>query len=245
MVLTEVHGIQFYLDSKSTYTPRLVMTGLFDKGTTKLFRNLIKEGMVVLDIGANIGYYSLVSAQLAGESGKVFAFEPEPNNYTLLTKNIEANGFRNIVPVQKAVSNKTGKGVLSLSKETDLHSMHESNENGAIEVETTTVDDYIKNINCRIDLVKIDVEGWEMRVLEGMMETIRKNPDLKIITEFYPPSLKESGCSPEGFLQKLVDLGFKIYLTDEEAETTILTDVASLLKSPPNWAINLYCDRHG
>ena len=58
--------------------------------------------MVVVDIGSNIGYYTLIAAKILGSSGKVYAFEPEPNNYELLLKNIEVNGYTNIVPVQKA-----------------------------------------------------------------------------------------------------------------------------------------------
>ena len=103
----------------------------------------------------------------------------------------------------------------------------------------------MNNINCHVDLVKIDVEGLEMSVLEGMLDTIRRNPDLKIVTGFFPPILEESGCSPKGFLQKLVDLGFKLYITDEETETTKLTNAGSILKNPPRWEVNLYCDRQG
>jgi FkbM family methyltransferase len=245
IILVEVEGIKLYLDSKSTFAPGLMINRTYDKGTTKLFRDLIKEGMVILDIGANVGYYSLIAARLAGEKGLVFAFEPAPDNFAFLVKNIEVNGFSNIIPVQKAVSNKTGKGSLFLWDEPDLHSMREHNEKGAIEVEVTSVDEFMENINRPIDLVKMDVEGWEMRVLEGMPETIRRNPNLKIITEFSPHYLQKSGCSPAGFLEKLKDCGFKLYIIDEENETTKLADAGSIIKTPPRAAPNLYCDRQG
>ena len=245
IVLAEVHGIKMYLDSRCTFTPGLVMTGTFDKGTTKLFGKLIKPGMVVLDIGANVGYYSLFAARLAGEKGRIFSFEPAPDNFALLVRNIEVNGFKNIVPLQQAVSNKTGKGTLFLSKETDLHHLGTPDENGTISVVTVTVDEFVKKTGCRVDMIKIDVEGWEMAVLQGMVETIKRYPDLKVITEYFPSSIKESGFSAERFLQKLVDLGFKLHITDEDNETTKPTDARSILENPPKWAVNLYCERQG
>jgi hypothetical protein len=104
----------------------------------------------------------------------------------------------------------------------------------------------MRNINRPVDLVKMDVEGWEMRVLEGMLETIRRNPNLKIMTECYPNALQESGFSPEGFLEKLVDYGFKLYIIDEETGTTKLADIGSTVKTAQRGGlINLYCDRQG
>ena len=172
--MSEVEGIKFYLDSKSTIAQYLMLAGSYEKGTTRLFRDLVKEGMVVLDIGANVGYYSLIVAQLVGEKGAVFAFEPAPDNLALLARNIKVNGFSNITPVPKAVSNKTGKGRLFLGNDTVSHSMYERHEKGSIEIEVTSLDVFMENINRPVDLVKIDVEGSEMRVLEGMLETIRK-----------------------------------------------------------------------
>jgi FkbM family methyltransferase len=220
-----------------------MIKGSYEKGTTKLFRDLIKEGMVILDIGANVGYYSLISAQLVGKKGVVFAFEPAPDNFAFLTKNIEVNGFSNIIPVPKAVSNKAGRGVLFLSDNPAFHSMYGHHERDSIEVEVTGIDEFMKNINRPVDLVKMDVESSEMMVLEGMLETIRENPTLKIITEFYPNALQESGFPPEGFLEKLVDYGFKLYIIDEENETTKLADAGSIIKTPPRAGPNLYCDR--
>jgi FkbM family methyltransferase len=73
-----------------------------------LFKGIVKEGMVVVDIGANIGYYTLIAAKLVGKSGIVYVFEPMPSNYECLCKNIEVNGYTNVVLIQKAVSNKYG-----------------------------------------------------------------------------------------------------------------------------------------
>jgi len=89
-----------YIDSRDTTVgTSLLKWGFFEKYETKLFKKSIKRGMVVLDIGANIGYYTLLAARLVGDEGKVFAFEPDPYNYSLLRKNIEANRYNNVIPM--------------------------------------------------------------------------------------------------------------------------------------------------
>jgi len=244
ITLIEVEGIKLYLDSKSDLARNLMMSGSYEKGTTRLFRDLIKEGMVILDLGANAGYYSLIAAQIVGEKGRVFAFEPAPDNFAFLVKNIEVNGFSNIIPVPKAVSNQTGKGRLFLSNDPVAHSMYEDYEKGSVEVEVTSVDEFMGNKNRPVDLVKMDVEGSEMRVLEGMVETIRRNPNLKIITEFFPYHLQKSDCSPVAFLEKLMNCGFKLYVIDEENETIELGDIGSIIEACQRRKfLNLYCDR--
>jgi FkbM family methyltransferase len=242
--LAEVQGLKLYLNLRSSIGRTLLMKDSYEKGTTKLFRDLIEEGMVILDIGANIGYYSLFAAKLVGEKGTVFAFEPAPDNFALLVKNIELNGFSNIIPVQKAVSSKTGRGRLFLSSDPVLHSMHQHNGKRSIEVEVTSIDEFIENRNCPVDLIKMDVEGLEMRALEGMLETIKRNPNLKIITEFSPDCLQKSGSPPMEFLKKLMDCGFKLFLIDEQEQTIKLANVDSIMEAYQRGKLlNLYCDR--
>src|SRR5207245_2930011 len=92
----------------------LYVTGVWEKDVTAYLMKLIESGMVVVDIGANVGYYTLLAAEKVGSHGKVLAFEPEPSRYALLEKNVRANDLKNVIPVQKAVSNKTGAARLYL-----------------------------------------------------------------------------------------------------------------------------------
>ena len=85
------------------------MDGVNEKYETELFKKMVQDGMVVVDIGANIGYYTLIAAKLVGNKGIVYAFEPEPSNYELLCQNIAINGYTNVVPIEKAVSKTSGK----------------------------------------------------------------------------------------------------------------------------------------
>ncbi|MEE9200225.1 MAG: FkbM family methyltransferase, partial [Candidatus Brocadiales bacterium] len=163
VILITCQGNKMYVDGKDEgIVPYLLMQGVYDKRLTKLFKKLIKPGMIVVDVGANIGYYTLIVAKLTGNDGRVYAFEPEPNNYRLLVKNIEMNGYTNITPIQKALSNKHGKTKLFADK-VNLGQLSFSEDNtvvkaGFVDVETTTLDDFFESVvkDNKVDLVKID-----------------------------------------------------------------------------------------
>jgi FkbM family methyltransferase len=141
----------------------------FEKFETQLFQSLLRKGMVVLDIGAYVGYYTLIAAGLVGENGKVFAFEPEPDNYALLLKNLEANKCNNVIPVQKAVSERNGISVLFLSAENEAdHRIYDSHDGReSIAVGVTSIDSFFERKDCKVDIVKMDIEGSEMMALQG------------------------------------------------------------------------------
>ena len=111
----EIQGHKMFLDSKDSLG--LSINKIYEPFETDFVQKEIKRGDVVLDIGANIGYYTLILAKCVGKEGKVFAFEPEPNNFSLLKKNIQINGYKNVVLVQKAVSNKNEKLMMYLNKD--------------------------------------------------------------------------------------------------------------------------------
>jgi FkbM family methyltransferase len=189
--------------------------------------------MTIVDIGANIGYYTLLAAKLVGDKGRVFAFEPEPQNYALLVRNIELNRCMNVVPVRKAVSSKTGQADLFLNRETGAHGFLPDRENviGVTTVETVSLDEYFKGRECPIDVIKIDVEGSETEVLRGMSRIIKENDSLKMFTEFWPWGLQKSAFSPGEYWGKLVESGFKfIYLINEHEQRLEPTDLPSVLR---------------
>jgi len=239
VILIPVQEHQMYIDigDMGDLAPALVSTGIYNKQMTKVVESVITREMVCLDIGANIGYFTLIMARLAGEKGRVFAFEPEPYNFDLLVKNITVNGYHNITPVKKAISNKNGRTTLFVDK-TNLgsHSLARQGENthtfgrDTIEVETQTLDSFFRDYNGKIDFIKIDVEGAEPAVLEGMETMINQNKDLLIITEFLPNVISRFGSLPEEYLSRLVNYGFNLYGIDEEKESFALMDIASLLK---------------
>jgi FkbM family methyltransferase len=247
IVLIDAQGSKMYVDSRDIgVTPFLLEWGFYEKYETALFKRLVKKGMAVVDVGANVGYYTLLAAHLVGDDGKVFAFEPDPYNFDLLCKNIELNGFRNVIPVRKAVSSKSGKRKFFLDKNNlGGHSLSEANvrTGASITVEATSLDDYFKNTDYKVDVIKMDVQGLEMEVLEGMTNMINRNDNLKIITEFWPMGIRNSGSSPMGFLNKLIECGFGLYQIGQYVE---LINVDYLLRmcSDEKFA-TLLCTRSG
>jgi FkbM family methyltransferase len=177
---------------------------------------MVKKGDVVVDLGASIGYFTLLAARLVGKEGKVYAFEPEPRNFLLLCKNIALNGYDNIVAIRKAVSDREGFAKLFLSDDYGSHSLYKfDNAKTPIITETVTLDNFFRKEGYHVDIIKIDVEGAEMVAFLGMEKLIRENKKLKIFVEFSPYRIREAGYSPEEFLSKITEYGFKIYLIDE------------------------------
>ncbi len=106
--IVDVKGNKMYIDPKRNPAIALYDIGGYENVETQLFESHIKEGDVVLDLGANIGYFTLIAAKCVGANGKVYAFEPDPTNFSFLKRSVEINNYKNVVCEQKAVSNKNG-----------------------------------------------------------------------------------------------------------------------------------------
>ena len=131
---------------------------------TSCFEKMIKEGNTILDIGASIGYYTLLSSYLVGNKGKVFAFEPDPTNLFYLEKHITLNRLTNVTLIKSAVSD--NNGFLYFEKGSGSGTGHISST-GNVKVNTITLDEFIRNHQIIPDFIKIDVEGAEFQVLSG------------------------------------------------------------------------------
>ena len=166
------------------------------------------DNLVFVDVGAHIGYYTCIAAKIIDKNGKVYAFEPEPFNYSLLIQNIRINNLKNVVPVNKAISDKIGKIRLFLSYEGGQHSIaHSQCCYSSLEVEATTLDEFFKDK--RVDIIKIDVEGAEPFVIRGGINVL-KNVKCMFI-EFSKSTLNYANISPEDYLESIENLGFKAY----------------------------------
>ncbi len=221
----------------------LLINGIHEPAVTKLVKNEVKNGDVVLDIGSHIGYYTIMFSKLVGNKGKVYAFEPNPNNFAILKKNVELNNCKNVVLVQKAVSNKTGKVNLYFDEEFEISSRTYNPHNKRykhIEVDSIKLDDYFNNT--KIDFIKMDIEGSECNAVEGMTNLLNKNKELKIVTELWPCGLKEYGKSSKEYLRLLLKQKFKLYEIKKDDKTLI--DVPKILDKigkKINWHTNLFC----
>ena len=189
----EVLGHRMYLDPKDSAD--LSINGIYEPLETELLQKEMGPGDVVLDIGAHIGYYTLIFARRVGPSGRVFAFEPEPDNIALLEKNIGLNGYHNVTLIQKAVSKKAGAARLYLAeKNSGDNRMYDSHERRrSVEIETVALDDYFAAYDAPISLIKMDIQGAEHAALCGMSELLRRNKGVRIVSEFWPAGLKLFG----------------------------------------------------
>lgn len=201
---------------------RFIIDRYYEPLTTKLFRQLVQSGMVVVDVGANIGYFTLLSSKLVGASGKVIAFEPDLRNYALLKKNLNINDCRNVVTNQNIVSNTNKKTTLYRSSEKGSHSIYKHEDSiASVEIDSIQLDDYFSKEETSIDVIKIDVEGAEVLVLEGMKRILDINDKIKIFIEFSPLRLKQSDFSVQEYLNQFFNHKFNyIYILDE-AKTRI------------------------
>jgi FkbM family methyltransferase len=246
---SRVFGHEMFLDpTDSIVSPLLLRDGYFEPYETTLIEAEIRPGDVVLDIGANIGYYTLIFARLVGERGRVYAFEPDPTNFRLLKKNVRANGYHNVIFVQKAVADKAGQLPLFLCPDNKGdHRLFDSHDDRAsINIDVTTLDEHFAEFQGEINFIKMDIQGSEARAVRGMEKLLRRFPDVRIISEFWPAGLKRSGVDARAYLSDLDRLGFRLFRIDEDAETTEPTTAEELLSLFPDDRepfTNLYCAR--
>jgi FkbM family methyltransferase len=183
------------------YTGVLWYKGIYEEETTRYFKENIKEGDVVFDVGANLGYYTLLFARLVGSTGVVYAFEPDPEIFEILKSNVEKNGYDNVILYNVAVSDVVG--------ETEFHIAFRHNQSSLIKsdftidtirVPTITLD----SLKIYPDFVKIDVEGAEYKVLCGM-DGLLNLKDIVVVLEYVP---KVKGFNSEGISDLLKDFEF-------------------------------------
>jgi len=181
-----------------------------DATEISLLKKFIKPGDTVLDIGANVGFYTRIISGLAGKDGYVHAFEPDPVNYRHLSDSVK--NLKNVSINNAAVNNVPGELKLYTSNLLNVdHRSYPVDDFGTtFTVKAETIDQYMAGR--RVNFIKMDIQGAEFFALEGMKQTLDSNSDIMMLTEFWPFALKKSGCPVEKFQQFLKDRGFLFYL---------------------------------
>ena len=182
----------------------------------RVFRTFLTQRSVVLDIGANFGLYTALSASIVKNHGRLYAFEGNPRVFESLQRTIAANDLYlnpNIVAANVLVSSESGRGVLHYSANlpsggTMSDIQLSGGKQHAVEVDMTTIDDFLPP-GLAVDLVKIDVEGHEPMVMRGMEQTIARSPNIRIVTEFADNLLAHT-MNPAEFADYIRGLGLAI-----------------------------------
>jgi len=142
-----------------------------------IFEKAIRKGMTVLDLGANIGYYVMMERNLVGHTGHIIAVEPVPSNFELLKRNVELNNIKNIQLLQMAGANNDGTATLHMSKTSNHHTFHRKDagflSGETIEVKTMTVPSLMRKYG-KADLMRMDIQGHEVEVMNGMIAAIER-----------------------------------------------------------------------
>ena len=209
------------LRSDSVLAESLFIGGAFEENEIRFFRDVVKPGMTVFDVGANVGLYSVISGNAVGQSGRVWSFEPFPPIAMYLRENVCLNDLINVTVVEKAVSDLMGTFDFHVFPEgCDVYNSLGAKERPeeklhAVEkilVEVTTIDAFAGEAGIeKIDILKIDVEGAEERVLKGAEQLIRRSPNVQIVIEIYEPSAQQCGCSSQRLIEMLEGWGFSMF----------------------------------
>ena len=194
---------------------------VYEPHVTRSLSLMLKPGMVFLDIGANLGFFSLLAASKVGETGKVIAFEPNYDNCALIHLSLYANRFRQVMLYPYAVSDQEQMLLVETSGSSngDTVPLDTADDLSDMLVQAVCVDDILSN-EPRIDVIKIDIEGNEMRALLGMRQVIQKHRPI-IFTEFFPSLLqKASGVSAETYLKELRLFEYEIFVIHADGNTS-------------------------
>lgn len=215
-------------------TPRFIdhyMLKDYEPLTSRVIRTMARDIHTFVDVGAHYGYFTILVGR-ENPDCKIIAFEPVSENYIVLRKNVELNGLPNVNLVQQAVSNEIGLAQFEISEASD-NSGFIANPAAdllrMVKVEVTLLDQFIDDIPNQPCLIKIDTEGNESRVLEGMRNLVQKVDDLRLVIEFNLRCLKRYHHEPLALLKQIDDLGFAIYFLHDDEGTIEAFD------EPANW----------
>jgi len=193
---------KIYLNLKESGMMIRRFFGVYEYWNQQLLRQIVKPGMTVVDVGANKGDYSLLSAYLMKDRGKILAVEPVPENCYWLRKSIKANNFKSIKVCELALSDKNGKAKLYLDKKISGGASLEKFDSscGMLNIRVQKMDDLIKN---KVDVIKIDVQGTELEVLKGVRKVMKRNTHIFIDLDNPKTKIK--------VWKLLKDNGYRIY----------------------------------
>lgn len=209
---------------------RLHKAGLMGRAERVAITRLVRPGMTVVEVGSNLGLYTVLLSRLVGPEGRVVAFEPDPTLAPLVVRSGSANGCGNIAVRAQALGRAQSRQMLH-TLAINSGDNHLSDGGGkllrrSVEVEVVALDEVTPQLVP--DLVKIDVQGWELEVFRGMERLMARCPGVTLYFEYWPTGLRRAGDSPEALVAFLTERGFTIF----EADTLIALDEVALADLP-------------
>ncbi len=236
-IAAEIDGIKYDLDLNEEIDNSIYYQGCFEPMTVRLIEKYVKSGMTVVDIGANVGCHTLRFAKQVGPSGKVIAFEPTKYAYEKLQKNVALNLLKNITVEKTALSDEAAKSRTVNFKSS--YPLDNKVKRAKDTIDFTTLDDYVAGHNVgKVDVIKLDVDGYEYKIIRGALETIKADKPI-IITELGVSTLKKAGDDANELVDTLAGIGYRFYSDKNQAE---FTDKNKMIASiPAEGTINVLC----
>ena len=211
-----------------------------DRAERQLLKKILFPGAVVVDAGANIGIYSQFLSHRVGPSGVVHSFEPSPKNFMRLLS--ATRKLPNVHVCQAAVGERSAKTMLYISDKLNVdHRAYPTKGDArrALQIEMMALDDYFKPGE-RVDLIKLDIQGYELHALQGAKRIVNENREIKLLLEFWPYGLKQSGANWSELIEMLE--GFAMNITFVRADGLISFDARNV-RTDVNWYVNLFASR--
>jgi FkbM family methyltransferase len=221
-----IFGHVLYLDTRDdSLLPALVLRGVWEPNVTRVMLRLLRPGMRVVEVGANVGYYTVLAASCVGPAGSVTAFEANPAIAERLRRAVVVNGYQWWTRVvESAVADREGEATLHVLARHQGSSSLARQGTDVLEgwgevphpltVPVTTLDALLGPDPSPVDLLKIDAEGWEPAIFDGMRGVLARSPHLHAVIEFTPALVANAGRAPGAFLDTLAGLGFHIETID-------------------------------
>ena len=211
-----------------------------DRAERQLLQKILLRGAVVVDAGANIGIYSEFLSRCVGPNGVVHSFEPSPDNFIRLR--CATRKLPNVYPRPSAVGERSGETMLYVSDKLNVdHRAYatQGNPRPVVQVGMVALDDYFKPGE-RIDLLKLDIQGYELHALKGAKRTINENLDIKLLLEFWPYGLKQAGVNWNELIEMLQGVGMNIMVVRGDS---LAPFEAYNVRIDADWYINLFASR--
>jgi len=233
-VTKEIDGIIYELDLSTIVHSQIYHYGFWEEDVTNIINKTLHKGMVAIDIGASTGPHTFRMAKLVGDKGKVYAFEPSKALFPKLKKGIELNNFKNIVPENLALSNE--EEVKAYYTNTLFRFGQAEDYMPPMPTNFITLDDYVKSRKIKkIAFIKLDVDGYETKIIKGGFNSIKKFKPVMIV-EFARGCQEQYGCTLEELTDVLMLLGYCFY------NTKTLKEYKDVLKATPETgSINVLC----
>ncbi len=211
--INTLEGFPLYVDPTDRAVSRALKNrGSYEPATMKVLKKYLKEGSTFFDVGAHIGYFTVAGSRLVGDKGKVMAFEPFERNFTILRNNVLLNKAVSVTLVQVALSDAEGEGELHISP-TNSGDGRMFPCAGHMEKQPVLCMPLDKlHSRTPVDLIKVDVQGWEIRVVKGMLELLKLNcpRGLRVLIEYWPYGLRAAGESPLELFVLMESAGYKV-----------------------------------